>query len=382
MPFNEASRQIWSHKASRSRPSGGGVDQWAYPKSNFLARTHLVISGSTPNQQTATTGVVYADLIRSIRIDVNAVGELFNVRGRGYYGGVAPMLELEGVGSQVQRYGDTGGTIIDVLAQWAANKAMRQSVVIPHMFNLRDARGLIPLQNPDIEVQATLEWETTGNIASGTNTSEGTLICEPAYELFTVPAIRNADNPFEDWPDVYNIQMVKDTRMAYAAGGPSDGYKMPRQGVLQQLTFIDQTGIAGDTTPGVPLDTNLTEFDWKVNQSETILHPLATNAAITRWFDHLWQFYHGALMGAPATNPQLGRPDGVFPLDLMASSGLGNYGLARDYFNLMAVTDSVNSLTLTAAGVLLVVRRVFQQLTEPLYPGRGQAPVMAQQAGR
>jgi hypothetical protein len=380
MAFNEKTRQIWSHKASRARPSGGGTDAFELSKSNFLARQHYIMSGSTPNQQTATTGVVYADLIKRLTTDINVVGVVVDMRGRSYYGAVAPLMELEML-SQIQRYGDTGGTIIDVLAQWAANKTMRASIVIPHMFNMRDARGLIPLQNPDITVTQTIEWEATANIATGTNTSEGSLILEPSFEMFTVPAIEDPQQPYQDWPDVWNVQFWKDDRRAYAAGGPTDGYKMPRQGVLQQLVFVDQTGLPGDATPGIPLDTNLTSFDWIVNQNERILALTQSNGQITRFFDHLWQFYHSAVMGAPATNVGNGRPDGVFPLDLMASSALGNYGLARDYFNLMGVTDSVNNLTLTAAGVLLVARRTFQRLSEPLYPGRGQAPVATRQAG-
>lgn len=323
IPFEQATRQKFFQMPTLTRPAGGGQLQVAeLPKTGFLARIYLRISVTTAGTITTSNAAGICSAIRRVRLYTNGSTDIFNTSGVGNFYLLQNFQELEGVnGRQVQNQGNTAP-----LTATTYNLDM----VIPVMLNLHDPIGMIMLQNEQLQLILSVEWESdAGVILTGGGTiSAGTAI--PYIEFFTPPV-----DP-RSYPNLSVIHQIVEDQISLAATGDYQ-YVAPRGSTYLQLLFAYGVGVA-------PAD-NWSKAIMRVNQND-ILYPM-TPELMTMIMSY---------------RQNLTRVLGVIPFDFLASDGLGTYLSARDYINSGALTDFQMVLTATATGTLYVIRRMLAPL--------------------
>lgn len=313
MAFNNATRQKFIDLPAMSRPTGGGRVEYQLPKTGLLARLWLNIAGSVAGTLSSPNALGMASIIRRIRLTANSGVDLVNISGAGYHYLLREMLESE---------------YIDATGQSNARSAVTATtfnldMVLPIMLNLKDPLGLIMLQNEQTILTLSVEWETDSAVATGATVTGA---CYPQLEIFTVPTRK------EDWPPLNVLhQIIEDSQAVSGAGAFT--YNVPRGNVLIQMAH--GLGIGASGSDGF----NAAQF--RVQQSEYL-----DVVSRTQHLDMRHRYYRGRA-----------RPAGAIYYDLMASSGLGLYGLTRDVFDTSKVTDIATVITATGAGTLYTLRR-------------------------
>lgn len=279
----------------------------------MLARLWLPISGSVAGSLSAPNALGMASIIRRIRVTANSGQDIVNLSGAGFHYLLREMLESE---------------YIDNFGQSNARSAVTATtfnldMVLPFMINLKDPLGLLMLQNEATVFTLSIEWEADATVATGATVTGS---CFPIMEVFSVPTDK------KDWPPLNILHtLIEDSQSVPGAG--EFVYNWPRGNTYLQIAH--GLGIGASPADGFSAGA------WRVQQSEYI----------DKWDNvrHL-DIRHRFLRGRA-------RPLGGVYMDLMASSGLGNYGLTRDLFDSNKVTDIATVLTATGTGTIRTVRR-------------------------
>jgi len=295
-----------------TRPTGGGTSYVNLPKTGLLAAVHLAIRGSIAGTLTVPNALGMASILTRVRVTLNSGIDLFNASGAGLQYGLREMV---------------GSEYIDPWGQSTARSAVTATAfnldcVLPIAINDRDPLGLIMLQNEQTLVTLYVDWNADTNVATGATI---TATVQPYLELFTVPV-----DP-QDYPPLNIVhQILEDQQQVTGTGDYT--YNWPRGNTYLQIFHGLGIGSSGSDS--------FSRFQLRVNQSDYL-----QNTDIP-YLDLEFRGKRGRA-----------RPAGGIYVDLLASSGLGNFGLTRDVFNSALVTDLASVITATATGTLYTVRR-------------------------
>lgn len=295
------------------------------PKTGFLALVLLSIRGSLTGTLTAPNALGFASVISRVKLTANSGVDLVSLSGAGYFFLLSEVLESEYFNVAL----GVTNTLINARSPVTA-AAFTLDMVIPIMINLRDPIGLLLLQNEQSII--TLSMDTIAPTAAATGATYSSLTANPYLHLFTVPP-----NP-QSWPRLDLVHSIIEEQQTVTGLGDF-AYNLPRGNVYLQL--LQGLGIAATATDSWSTTQGVVVYKWRVNQSDFIVQ------ASTDYMDMIHRYYRGRA-----------RPlGGIYVIDQLASSGLGNYGLARDLFNSALVTDCATVLTVGITGTMFIVRR-------------------------
>ena len=313
LPFDAVTRRKEIPLPSMARPTGGGTTQQQLSKAGILAGLFLRITGTIGGVVGTVNALGMSSIIRRVRLTANSGVDLINISGPGYHWLLRDSLETELIDVGTHTNGRSAVTATGAVLD----------MYLPIAVNMKDTVGMFMLQNEQSILTLTVDWESDATV-----TSTGTFSnfsCTPYMIAFTVPS-----DP-RSWPSFRRVhQILEDT--APVTGTTPNTYAWQRGGTILQMIHGLGFGVSGTDA--------WTRFQWRVQQSDYILD-FGTDLAIMQW---------SQLKGRT-------RPAGVIPIDLMATSGLGNYGKARDLFNTNKVTDCNSIITPTGNGTLYAVRR-------------------------
>jgi hypothetical protein len=300
-----------------TKPAGGGITSIELPKTGFLSRIYLYIPITITGTLSSPNALGVASVVKRVRVSTNSGIDIFNVSGPGYAYLLRHYQDIETHDVSPKNNG--------TLAVTAAS--FRMDMAIPIMLNLHDPVGLLLLQNEQLQVVLTVEWEADTAVATGATV---VATAEPTVEFFTVPPDR------QDWPPLNIIHQIIEDNIAIAATGDYI-YNFQRGNVYLQA-------LAGYGLAPVGVD-NWSRAIVRINQSD-ILYDLNVGA-----MDALVGYRNGYQ-----------RSLGTLPFDFLGSDGLGNYGSARDFINSGLLTDYQLVLSAVSTGTLFIVRRMLLPL--------------------
>jgi len=313
-------RKVLPLTGAITRPAGGGTfGPLTLPKTGLLARVYLALRGNVAGALSAPNALGFSSLISRMRIQANSGIDIFNVSGAGYHYLLRNSLESE----YIDPVGQSNGTVA------VTATTFNMDAIIPIALNMRDPTGLIMLQNEQTIVNLFIDWLADASVATGATV---TLTTGDAFlEVFTVPP-----DP-KDWPPLNVIHQCLEDQQQIAAAGDFP-YYWPRGN-----TYVGVYHGAGIGAAGSDL---FNRFAVRVNQSDYL------QSTPVDFLDVEYRLQKGRA-----------RPAGGVFVDLLATSGLGCYGLARDMFNSALVTDLASVITATGAATLFTVRRQLVVLT-------------------
>jgi hypothetical protein len=285
---------------------------WELPKSGILAGLFIRITGTIAGTISAPNALGMASIIRRVRLLANSGIALIDVSGPGYHYLLRDQFEQGFPAVQNNARDAVTATTYDV------------SMYFPISVNSRDPIGLFMLQNESTQLRLEVEFESNANIATGITTHTNTV--QPNLVYFTVPV-----DP-KSWPPFNFVQTMQEEAITVSAAGEIT-YNWPRGNTY--ISLFHGMGLSAAS----PAD-NWTQFRVRVNQSDYLLDWGTVEA------DMNWELFRNSV-----------RELGIIPLDLMVTSGLGNYGSARDLFDSSKVTDIASIITASGAGTLYVMKR-------------------------
>lgn len=314
-------RKILPLTSAITRPVGGGTfGPLTLPKTGLLARIYLAIRGTVTGTVTGPNALGMASIISRVRLTVNSGIDIFNVSGAGYFYLLRNSLESE----YIDPVGQSTGTVA------VTATTFNLDMIIPVALNMRDTTGLIMLQNEQTIVNLAIDWTADSIVATGVPVVALTT-GDAFLEIFTVPP-----DP-KDWPPLNVIHQVLEDQQSVAGAGDFP-YYWPRGNTYAQIMHGFGIGAAGADS--------FSKFAVRVNQSDYL------QSSPVDFLDMEYRLAKGRA-----------RPAGSIFVDLLATSGLGCYGLTRDMFNSALVTDLASVVTTTGAGTLFTVRRQLVVLT-------------------
>ena len=297
---------------AQTKPSGGGQISWQLPKTGLLGKVYLAIRATVAGTLSSPNALGFSSIVKGVRLTANSGIDLYNQSGAGYSYLLQELLESEYFLAQTQNQGRTAVTAT------TANLDM----VIPVADNSRDPLGLIMLQNEQTILTLSVNFETDSVVATGATV---TCTVTPYLELFTVPV-----DP-KDWPPLNLVHQILEDSQAVSGAGQVT-YQWQRGNTYLQVAHGLGLGASGSDL--------FTNYQLRVNQSDY----LQDTGVLFLDMEHRY------LRGRART------PGGIF-VDLMGTSGLGNYGSTRDLFNSALVTDLASVIQASSAGTLYTVRR-------------------------
>lgn len=313
LPFDSVTRRKEIPMTTMLRPTGGGTTQQQLSKAGILAGLFLRITGTVGGTVGTVNALGMSSIIRRVRLTANSGVDLINISGPGYHWLLRDMLDSE--------YVDPGNYTNGRSAVTATTATI--DMYLPISVNMKDTVGLFMLQNEQSILTLTVDWETDANV-----TSTGTFAnfsCIPYMVSFTVP------NDPRSWPSFKRVHQILEETQA-VIGTSENTYAWQRGGTILQVIHGLGFGVSGTDA--------WTRLKWRVQQSDYIMD-IGPDMATMEF---------SQLRGRT-------RPAGVIPIDLIGTSGLGNYGKARDLFNTNKVTDCNTLVTPTGNGTLYTVRR-------------------------
>lgn len=301
-------------------PTGGGIVTYELPKTGLLARLYLHTSITVGGTVNTPNPLGIASAIKKVRVYTNGGQDIYSVSGVGYGYMLNFNQELMGVnGRQIANQYNTA----------VSATSFNLDMVIPIAINMNSPIGMILLQNEQLQVLLSIEYETPANIGGSTATvTAGTTAV--AMEFFAPPA-----DP-KDWPDLSLIHQTVEDQISIAATGD---YIVNFQRGNVYLEALFGFGVAASAAD------NWSRLILRINQSD-ILYDLEPNL-VTQ---------------IVSFRQNISRGLGYIPIDLIGSDGLGTYASARDYINTALLTDFQAVLTATSTGTLYLVRRMLQPL--------------------
>lgn len=315
--------------------SAASITQINLPKTGLLGRIWLAVRGTLGSGASPTNSLGWSSVINRFRVNANSGIDIYNLSGASNSYMLGYCMESEYFNLQTQNQG-----VIN-----ASNTSFNLDTVIPVALNMRDPLGLIMLQNEQTVLSLTADIAAP-TVPFGASGVYSAFTITPYLELFTVPVDPN------DWPPLNVVhQCLEDTQTVSGSGNYT--YYWPRGNVYLQV--LHGLGLASGTngpgtSDGFAAHPN-TAVSWRVNQSDYI------EQVSQRYLDMEFRALHGNGALLLTSTPVTGRPGGTIWLDLLGTSGLGNYGQSRDLFNSALVTDVATVINASGAGTLYTVRR-------------------------
>jgi hypothetical protein len=310
--FSQNTRAKQIQMADIVRTTGGGPIDRQLPKVGLLAGLTLAIRGSITGTLTAPNALGLAAVIRRVRLQANAGIDIINVSGAGYHYLLREVIDSE---------------YIDPIGQSNArsavsNAAFNLDMYFPIMVNLRDPIGLLMLQHEGLTATLTVDFEADANLATGVTGVSCTVT--PYLDIFTPPV----DDV--NMPDLTLVHRFLEDVQAVGAAGDFQ-YSWLRG--TNYLKILHGLGIGA---AGTDL---FSRYALRVNQTDYIRN------VDVKYLDNEFRRLRGRA-----------RPAGGIYMDMVATSGLGNYGAVRDAINSAQVTDMYSIITATGAGSLYTIR--------------------------
>lgn len=316
--FSMNTRRKVTELPAQTKPTGGGQISWQLPKTALLGKIFLAIRATVAGTLTSPNALGFSSIVKRVRLVANSGIDLINVSGAGYAYLLQELLESEYFLAQTQNQGRTAVTATTAILD----------MVLPIAINSRDPLGLVMLQNEQTILTLIVEFEADATVATGATV---TCTVTPSLELFTVPVDQ------KDWPPLNMVHQILEDSQAVSGAGQLV-YQWQRGNTYLQVAHGAGIGASGADA--------FSRYQLRVNQSD-YLQDTGTL--------HL-DMEHRYLRGRA-------RAAGGIYVDLMGTSGLGDYGSTRDLFNSALVTDLASVFTITGATTLYTVRRQLVLLT-------------------
>lgn len=271
------------------------------PPSNLLARIKIEVRG-TVNAAPGTTpdSAGLSKIIKQVQVVTNMGDDLVNLSGPQYFGLQAPYIDF--IGNAIPH--STGWTAI------ANGASVILPIVIPFAVNLRDATGLIPLQNRQTVATLWVEFDTDANLGSGSAITWTTQpVITPYFEVFTIPFEITAQ------PPISMLHRIIGTNVQVSGAG--DFANIWDRGTVVLQKFY---GLGYQVT--TPAD-HFTQARLISQQTDTLYNNTPNSLDTYVGFQR----------------PGVTRRAGVVPFDFIGQSGLGNYDIPRDAVDMRVYTD-------------------------------------------
>lgn len=310
--FLRATRLLSTPLPTLTRPTGGGRVSTTLPKVGFLSALLLNIQGAVSGTLSAPNALGFSSIVDRVQVKTNSAIDVFSVSGAGYAYLLNEMLESEYHLGQGQNNGRTAVTAA----------AFNLSMYIPIALNLRDPLGTILLQNEQTIVELTVDFLADASVATGATV---TATIEPLMLYYTVPV-----DP-KNYPPLNILHTCIEESNSVAAAGDYI-YNLPRGNTYIQIAHglgIGAAGADGFSRVRERINQNQFTHDWDTD-ALTMIHYLLRGRA---------------------------RPLGGIFVDYLGQTGLGAYGLSRDFVNSAQITDYAHVITSTGAGTLRTLRR-------------------------
>lgn len=299
---------------SVSKPTGGGVVSFTLPKTGLVSKLYLAIRATIAGTTSSPNALGTSSIVNRVRVTANSGIDLFNMSGAGYAYLLQEMLECEYFLAQGQNQGRSAIT--------GSGQTANLDMVVPFAMNSRDPIGMILLQNEQTVLQVSIDFLADASVATGATV---TCTVTPYLELFTVPV-----DP-ADWPPLNLVHQILEETQSVGATGQFT-YYWPRGNTYLQVAHALGIGASGAD--------NFSQAQLRVNQSDYL------QSTDINFLDIEHRFLRGRA-----------RPAGGLFFDLMGTSGLGDYGSTRDFFNSAMVTDLATVITASSTGTFYAVRR-------------------------
>lgn len=304
--FNRQTRNRNYMLPGQTRSSTNLRMRFDLPPSYLVARIKIEIRG-TVNAAPGTTpsALGLSKVVKQIQVQSNMGDDLVNLSGPQYFGLLAPMIDFP------------GNAIPDSTA-WTAianGASVVLPIVIPFAVNLRDATGLIPLQNRQTVATLWVELETDANLGTGTSITWTTQpVVTPSIEVFTIPFMPQAQPPVSMIHRIIGLNQQ-------VSGAGDFSHTWDRGNIVLQKIH----GLGYQVTS--PAD------HW----TKAILKVAQTDNLYTYTPNDLGTYYGYQRLQS--------RRLGVIPFDFIGQSGMGNYDIPRDAIDMRRYTDVQTIIT-------------------------------------
>lgn len=322
--FNFNTRRIVQPLGVVVRPAGGGPSApIVLPKVGLLARIWLFVRGAFVGAAVAPNALGHAAVINRVRLTLNSGIDLWNTSGPGY------QYMYRNFHNDYRNPFPATTALNPIAGAGAPGEACAVDMLVDVALNTRDPVGLINLQSEQVAAGLSIVWEADAVLDAGpAGTVPTGFVCQPFVEFFTLPA-----DP-ANMPPLNLVHQVVETVEAVAGAGIYT-YNWPRgnifAGVYHGMGFLPGVGAGADALTGLQIRSNQSNFPYTAT-----VPMLDADYAVT----------HNAA-----------RRLGTYPIDLLGSSGLGAYGLARDMIDSSQLTDLATVMAVTGAGNMTTVTR-------------------------
>lgn len=313
--FAQNTREKFVRLPAMVKPAAGGTTEIQLPSTGLLGSLWLRITATTAGVPAAPNPLGASSIIRRVRLIANTGLELFSVSGPGYGYMLQHLLESEYFPITPQNQYN---------AAVADAQTYNLDMVIPVTVSMANFTGLVLLQSKQIQLTLAIDWETDANVGGGVLTYTAT--ATPYMRFFTIPSLP------EDRPPLNRAHVILEEQRVVSGAG---------QLIYEPLQTPTYLQIAHGSGFGVAGADNFTTIQLRVEQSNYLFD------GDLQAMDMLWRAYHNSA-----------RPAGVFAYDFMASSGMGNYGGARDRVRTANITSFESVLQMAGAGQLTTIRRM------------------------
>ena len=276
--------------------------------------------------------------VKKVLMDFNTGFAPYTLSGRQLF--MMNMLHLNGNMMLNQGASGRGPTVLGNTAAptTGANNTLKMILDLPIMLNERDPVGLVILQNNEVNVNITIDFDTALTsllqTTTGYTVAASNIVVTPMIETFSIPTDPNA---------IPDISVLKLTTAKIDTSIPSSG---PGTMKLNTGTTYRRMVIYFEDTSGNGYADSAFggNFSLVFNQADT---PLVINPTL--------------LAAANAVKYGTALPAGMFVLDF-TDQGIPNYGGTRDLVDTSKVTEYWFNYTSPGSGTLTVVSEVLSQL--------------------
>jgi len=322
--FNFNTRRVIQALGVVARPAGGGPSApIVLPKVGLVSRIWLYIRGAFVGLAGTPNVLGHAAVIRRVRLTLNSGIDVWNTSGPGYQ-----YLYRNFHNNYLNPFPATTAQNV-ITGALAPGEACAIDMCVDVALNNRDPVGLINLQSEQVAAMLNIDWEADAvvdaNVAPTVLTG---FTCAPFVEFFTLPS-----DP-ANMPPLNLIHQTVETIEAVAGAGVYT-YNWPRGNIYAAcyhgMGFLAGVGAGADAVTLAQIRSNQSNFPY---------------TATIPMLDADYGATHGAA-----------RRLGTYPIDLLGTSGLGAYGLARDMIDSSTLTDLATLLTVTGAGNMTTITR-------------------------
>lgn len=341
MLFSQGTRQTLQMLPTVSAQGESTTIQFDLPKTRLLSRILLEVEAVATLKATSGSAIAKSaftpfDILRRVTLDLNNGFSPFMVSGRDLflYNNVRlnPDVLLPGTNKRGMTYVENAASAAGVDAK------IKFTLPLPVVLNERDPQGLVLLQNPETQVQLTididkLEKAYKPNASNGETVTFKSLKITPMVETFTIPPTPDA------FPDISILKLVHAKANTFAGNGQNNI-------ALTTGTLYRKLILFFEDENGAPLkDEDFTgNLELVFNQADS---PINIKPSVLSALNH-------SQLGYPL-------PDGVYVFDF-SYQGIPNLGGSRDYIDTERLTEFWLRFTTTKGGKVTAINETLSRL--------------------